>query len=917
MSQQTTTLRVYSNSKNDQGVLYPYDTLDLYDNIPIKINKSFAELQDISKRNSDYSIGLTLPGSKKNNRFFESFFNVDSQSLYFNATLRVNCSVLLGGQVYFRGYMRLNKVSVMNSKVEYDVTLYSTVGDLFGEIGNNLLKDLNYTDTEYTFNHTFNLTGVTAGFGQFNFFKDSEYTYPYFYPIVHNGYNYVSVSGVTLPNLSGSPINDQTRLYTSTSPISGWTSLSGATAAGVQEYYINSPTTGLRDNQLKPALSIWSLIRLMFKTYGYSLSGDFFNTPWVKGLYLYGYFSSETTKFGYKLNNIEQLPIEGVEIIFTGNGTNTGNAIVCKRGTGIPCYCLSDLSATMVWDNPLPAYFQTANIPAGTSGSTITIGGRLFTESGSITANSWQTIPFRDSFNLRYNPVAIGSTVNYTDGDYIDFSLVIDQNIKQIDILSSIAKKFDLVFVPNPNNPRDIQVYPFDFYMGTGNIYDWTPNLSWDKGFTVEPALNYIESNLTLTDQEDGDEGNRIFKIQNNRIYGQNIVYNPTDFKSQEKKIDTIFSPELIRVWDANINLPLGINYSASSEISSYDNQVRWIYKGVKSKPKLFYWMGANNPFIDRSLEVFPYSGSGYNTYSVKVEDSSTPSGNRQSFYKIPTISHTMPMGGLTDSQRITNGFDNDKLCILFNSEKPTDTIGVQTFNTYTENDIYNTFYNNRISNIYNPNTRFVSGYFNLKYSELQNLIPNDIIKINEQFFYVNKISDFNLTNRELTKVELIQYNVQTQVYPTRYFKYQYCDQTGYTFSFKTDFTNSNLRNTNEAWALYYDYQLGCLTGSTTGFTSVFKYFNGSNESYVPYTMYEITKNEYDTGGYTSWTCDTLRNNLFSQGATFYLFPPFWQNIAVNKTGACVWNSCSSFNSAASTYSIRVGSSTYYGAKIC
>ena len=174
MSQQTTTLRVYSNSLNDRGILSPYDTLDLYDNIPIKINKSFAELQDISKRNSDYSIGLTLPGSKKNNRFFESFFNVDSQSLYFNATLRVNCAVLLGGQVYFRGYMRLNKVSVMNSKVEYDLTLYSTVGDLFGEIGNNLLKDLNFTDTEYTFNHTFNLTGVTAGFSQFNFFKNSK-----------------------------------------------------------------------------------------------------------------------------------------------------------------------------------------------------------------------------------------------------------------------------------------------------------------------------------------------------------------------------------------------------------------------------------------------------------------------------------------------------------------------------------------------------------------------------------------------------------------------------------------------------------------------------------------------------------------------------------------------------------------------
>jgi hypothetical protein len=916
MSQQQTVLRVQTNIPHATiSGTTEFTTLDLYSDIPIKINKSIAEIEDIGKKNSDLSIGLSLPGSKKNNRFFESFFNVDSQSLYFDATQRVNIDVLLNDESYFRGYMRLNKVSVMNSKVEYDVTLYSTVGDLFGKIGNNLLQDLDFNDSEYTFNHIFSMNTVTFGFGEFNFFNNSEKTTTYFYPIVHNGYNYESISGATLPYVSGASVNEQTRLYTSTSPISGWTSFSGATAAGVQSFYINSPVGGLRNNQLKPALSIWSLIKLIFKTYGYTLSGDFFNSPWLKGLYLYGYFSSEGTKFGYKLNNIETLPIEGIEIVFNGTNTTTGSAIVCKRGTGIPCFCSQDINVTLVWNNPLPIYFQNTTIVQGTSGSTVTIAGRLFSEVQSVAANVSRPFPTYDKFQLRYLPVPVGTTVNFTNGDLIDFNLVIDQNIKQIDLLSSIAKKFDLVFITNPENPNDIIIEPFDFYIGTGEIYDWTPKLSHDKGFTVEPALNFIESTLLMTDLEDGDEGNRIFKLQNNRIYGQNNIYNPTNFKSQEKKIDTIFSSELIRKWDNNINLPLGINYSASSEQSDYDNQVRWLYKGVKSKPKLFYWMGANNPFIDKSNEVFPYNVA-YNTYTVKV--SSQPNeGDVSYFYKIPTISHTMPLGGVSDLEKVEKGFDNDKICILFNSELPVD-IGVQTYNIYTENDLYNLFYENRISNIYNPNTRFVNGYFDLKYSDIQNLQWKDLIKINEQYFYVNKISDFNLTNRELTKVELIQYNLNIKEYPTRYFKYQYCDQTGYSFSFKTDFINPNLRNTNETFALYYDLQLAGLSGSTTGFTSVFKYSDtGFTENYVPYTMYEITENEYNTGGYIDWTCDTLKTYLFSQDATFYLFPPYWQNIAVNKTGACIWDSCSSFNSAASTYSIRVGSSTYYGAKTC
>ena len=87
MSQQQTVLRVQVDNVNIITGITEYENLDLYSDVPIKINKSIAEIQDISKRNSDYSIGLSLPGSKKNNRFFESYFNVDSQSLFFDANI--------------------------------------------------------------------------------------------------------------------------------------------------------------------------------------------------------------------------------------------------------------------------------------------------------------------------------------------------------------------------------------------------------------------------------------------------------------------------------------------------------------------------------------------------------------------------------------------------------------------------------------------------------------------------------------------------------------------------------------------------------------------------------------------------------------------------------------------------------------
>ena len=883
-----------------------YEFLDLYTDIPIKINKSFAELQDISKKNTDYTIGLTIPGSKKNNKFFESFYNVDTQSLYFNANQRNQCDVLLGDEPLFRGYLKLNKVSVMNSKIEYDVTLYSTVSNLFGAIGNNLLKDLPFEDDEFQFNHEFNLSNVTEEFNFSNFQRDSEYPYPYIYPVVHSGYEY---TGYTV-NQSGTPINTQTRLYTSTANSSGqldsYTTPANAWAAGVKQYQINSPTQGLMDNQLKPALNIWSLIKLMFKNYGYTIKSDFFNTPWIKNLYMYGYFASDGTKFSYKITSIQNLPLQGIELSYFQPDNKTIQIFVMKRNSGVPVYCLQDIRVFLTFRvgsitiNNVPY-----TVPAGTSGTTIGNG----TDNYTFIRGFSPQVP--NGAKIQYTPKPIGTTVSYVDGDYVNFSNVLDPNIKQIDLLSSIAKKFNLIFISNPDVPNEIQIEPYDFYVGTGNIYDWTNKISYDKGFSVEPALNYVESDLTLTDLEDNDDGNKQYKDRNRLIYGQNNVYNPTNFKSQEKKIETIFGPELVRQWDTatqsgKIGLPLGINYAVTNQ-SDEEGQVRWLYKGLRTKPKLMFWLGGMNPFLDTVNET--YAKRVYPTYNVYVSDSAASSYFTSD--KLPAVSNTMPIG-LADEYKI----NNDTLSILFNSEETVDlTSVVRTYDTYTNFDAYNRFYNNRIRNIYNPNTRFLNGYFDLKYSDVKNLKANDIIKVQEQYFTWNKISEFNLTQRELTKCELIQLNVNPQTYPDRYFFYYYCDNPSKVFKFKTDFTNPNMLDSNYQWSIYYDRQVGSLTGSTSGFTALFKYVqNFSTVVYTPYTMYEVDETTYNASGIT-WTYDSLRNYIWDSGGAFSSFnmPTFWDNSGTTRTGVNVFESCANFNTIKNTWGILTGSSTYFG----
>lgn len=919
-----------------------YDFLDLYDDIPLTINRSFAELEDIAKRNSDYSVGVKLPGSKKNNRFFEEFYNVDAQSLYFDATSKVQCQVLIDDESYFTGYLRLNKVSVLKSKVEYDITLYSNIGDLFGSIGNNLLRDLNFEDTDYHFNHVFNRDNVISKWRYETLMSDSEVPSTYFYPVNHNGYNYQTSGNTALVQLTGVT---GTSFYTATK-VGQWVNNATAYANGVQRYYINSPEDGVRDNQLKPALNVYSLIKLMFKNYGYTIKSDFMSTPWMKLLYMYGYFSSNNTKLTYQTPPPETFGLEGVEVVVideevisTQENCETSydyrvhnmTFYVVKTGTGIPTFCNQqinlgfDFTLQPCYGGPNQDYVQQITIPANSTGATFSYTSVQYVDCGSgcpflletITNNGFNATASNVTLSTKpmaYLPTPANTTIEISDGTYLDFSLIIDENIKQIDILSSIAKKFNLIFIPDPDVPNQIIIESYPYYVGTGNIYDWSDKLSWDKGFSVEPAQNYVETELILSDLEDGDSGNIEFKQQNNRIYGEKKQYNPTEFKSQSKEIKTTFSPQIIRKWNPNNNpvldsnavgIPLGINYAESSQ--EVNNAVAWIYKGVKTKPKLFFNLGNFSPFLDTVGETFSLLGATTFTFRVTDDDGANTEPNLIS----PVISHTMPMGN-PDQNKITN----DSISILFRSEEVVSIAGdsVSLFSGYTSQDSYTLFYENRVSNIFDKNTRFLSGYFDLKQSEIKNLKPKDLIKINDQYFTWNKIEDFNLTNKELTKVELIQVNYSTQTYPDRYFKYVYCDNTGTTYNVKTEFTGTeSVQESLFYWSILYDYFVGVLGGQgVTGFTSSF--LNLSDER-VPYTIYEVTKSQYESGG-TDWTLDPNKNEFIGRIENF----PWdtWYNQdnniwLVNDAGTegtlNVFTSCGAFTTKATAMGVTIGSS--------
>ena len=90
--------------------------LDLYKNEPVLLSLSFAELQDITKKNSNFSKAFSLPGSKKNNQVFNFFYDLNSIPTDFNPNNKFNATLMWDGYEIMVGYIRLNGVTIADNE---------------------------------------------------------------------------------------------------------------------------------------------------------------------------------------------------------------------------------------------------------------------------------------------------------------------------------------------------------------------------------------------------------------------------------------------------------------------------------------------------------------------------------------------------------------------------------------------------------------------------------------------------------------------------------------------------------------------------------------------------------------------------------------------------------------------------------
>jgi hypothetical protein len=534
--------------------------LDLYKNEPVLLSLSFAELQDITKKNSNFSKAFSLPGSKLNNTVFNFFYELNSIPTTFDPNNKFEASLLWDGWEIMTGYIRLNGVTVSNGEIIYQVTFYNQVGDLMANIGDKFLYDLNLSCLSHPYSidvvlqsqvdpDLFPLTGTT------NYSYQDGRTMWGLYNI---GYDY-SGTNTTTVNAQTTPLLQFTPIYSGSvyDPAYGNFDYSGTP---VHDYYF------------KPSIQIKELYTQIVNQSGYQVQSDFFDTSYFRRYYLPLKFVDETVYSRNAIPACYTFTNDYIDVTSTGTG-------MVDPTQNVQCNSLG-------WSTPYPYI----NIPAGNSGvytfnfnfilqevnrcDPFTYGDNNFITfnlfDGTKTTQLYQTVycsnvPQQVSFVQKISITGNTNLEFFFSGLNIDISsyrqeivngprfipngAMIDYNIefppndyKQLDFITSINKMFNLIVVPNPDLPNNLIIEPIVDYVGTGDILDWTTKVDFNQTQNLYPTSTLLNGTLEYEFKLDQDYANQDFKGQVNRVFGTNKFQLGQQYKDTTTKFDFIFS---------------------------------------------------------------------------------------------------------------------------------------------------------------------------------------------------------------------------------------------------------------------------------------------------------------------------------------------------------------------------------------
>ena len=736
--------------------------LDVKDGTSFPLNFSIGDIRDVSKRTGSFSKTITLVGNSNNNNLLNHYYDVNIQAGTFNINTLTLCDVIQNGIPVMTNaslqLINIKKTQVTGAyeqMVEYEVLVKEGRGDFFTNIANAYLTDLDFSDLDHgvdaaivinTFNNTiadgykyvmpFNINTTY----QLNWFKPAIYAKLYFDRIFAAGgftYTWAGLEDAFFDKAiipyngdqnivdwsdakvvaSNSGYSDTQTMTTSPSPLGIQTGLSGLVTTGWTE--ISDPS-----NLFDPS------------------NGEYTTPQWVGNGSGESYVFEATVQGSISINPSQNMLYGSATPagILTINYQPflrvviAGNANVKCLGTPI----LLPSSATVY--TPGVQQIGTFNQVFTFNGSNNGTGGIDIADiqvvsagievyqrdpNGVIVPGSVQWINSTfvgpttapalildiNSINLTIRP---SDNIPFTGG-IATMNTFIPEKIKQSEFIKSIFLMYNLYATEDPDNQNNLILITRDEYYDAGDAVDWTNKLMKDKDQSLIfiPELN--KKKLRLSHKADTDSPNTVYTSVTNEIYGQaEITFDNEYVKGIDVK-ETIFSPTPVQPTVFGAFLPL--------------------LNGAAPKTNIRILLD-NGELTAQDVNIL----SGYDTI--------TATGG-----KYPYLSH---FGGPDAFNPI---FDiNFAICDYYYYQ----------VSQNTDSNLYNLYWRRTISQI--NNGKILSAYFYLRESDIQAMKLNDKIRIDNSWWNINKIIDYNANDLQPTKVELISVDEEIDL-PRFFFK--------------------------------------------------------------------------------------------------------------------------------------------------
>lgn len=673
--------------------------LDTFGNENIALTLQVDDVRDIESKNASYSKDFNLPATKRNNKFFEHYYDLDRYTTNYNIYKNVKAYLYVNDLLVLEGFLRLLNVVDKDTEITYNVVLFNDVANIIESLADATINDLDFSDID----HEFNPTNVI------NSWTDNAV---------------VLSAGGTTNNVYYPLIND------------------GNIFADEENLYINYKENYVLNVNLK------YVIDKIFDYVGFSYDSNFFNTTYFKDIFFDTGRHNNTSDFvtasisadtgsgtdtvGVNLATVIGASIEDATVIdFVNESGDTGG--IFNHDTSVftaPYDCHLNIEYTVKIYNTNDFQFGVLRLFANETelGYTtineapalgqVTVKTHTFSNSIYVTEGDTVTLQFIAPFAQLYIANADAElTLQILD---VSTDTKIKSNrgdIKLADILKDVVTAFNLTIESNQNNILKIEPYN-DFI--NDNVLDWSKKVNANE-MVVEPIE--IPKRIYFTHAEDTDDYyHEQYKYTQLTDYGkQSLEFDVDNDELVEIGLNVFAAPFIKELDNTNINLQ-HIATSNDEALESFDNAPRLIFKNKQ-------------PF-DVDLVV------------VDVNEG-TVFGFNYSF-----INNGTPYEGIDNANPPIPQLTSASNSLLFGYTNPTyiPTIGAIPLNT-----LFNRYWFTFINEKFNiTNGLILKTEVNLNATDINSFTFANKIRIQDQEYRVNKI-EYNTDENSLAKVELLR----------------------------------------------------------------------------------------------------------------------------------------------------------------